>query len=516
MLQGTLTGLLNGDPISAAWVSPATITSPVGDYPITPVWSDPADRLSNYNLVTNVGTLTITKAVAALVATALSTNRPYGATNPMLQGTLTGLLNGDPISAAWVSPATTTSPVGDYPITPVWSDPAGRLTNYNLATNMGALSVTAVPLAVTAAPGSRPYGDTNPIFSGTGPVGVLNGDRITAIFVSAASPTTPPGVYGPGSPFAIRPVLNDPDARLSNYLVTTHEGALTILTSASVRILEPTNGSIFFPGMDVPLKAETLNTSAPLGPLVFNYATNQLTGVTTNDTNYTATITNIAIGSYMLRAFLTNGTGQTISSDPIIFSVADIPWALGSVDTNSLEVRQTGLYFQDLWITNIASLPVPGVTVQITELPPGVQVYNAVQITNGASWLRFDYPIAPGQVLRCRVEYYVPDGRTPLASFGVHLSQPPPPLHPAGSLVRIGYIACPFGDGSVLLQFHTVRGGTYYVQYSANLEDWVTIQPAVVGNDSWIEWLDNGPPKTIRPPGFDSNGHRFYRVLQAP
>ena len=229
-----------------------------------------------------------------------------------------------------------------------------------------------------------------------------------------------------------------------------------------------------------------------------------------------ATITNIAIGSYMLRAFLTNGTGQTISSDPIIFSVADIPWALGSVDTNSLEVRQTGLYFQDLWITNIASLPVPGVTVQITELPPGVQVYNAVQITNGASWLRFDYPITPGQVLRCRVEYYVPDGRTPLASFGVHLSQPPPPLHPAGSLVRIGYIACPFGDGSVLLQFHTVRGGTYYVQYSANLEDWVTIQPAVVGNDSWIEWLDNGPPKTIRPPGFDSNGHRFYRVLQAP
>ena len=103
-----------------------------------------------------------------------------------------------------------------------------------------------------------------------------------------------------------------------------------------------------------------------------------------------------------------------------------------------------------------------------------------------------------------------------MASFAVRLSQPVPPLHPAGALVEIGYMAYPFGHGAAFLQFHTVRGGTYYVQYSTDLANWVTIQPAIAGNDSWIEWLDNGPPKTVSPPAHDSTAHRFYRVLKTP
>ena len=130
--------------------------------------------------------------------------------------------------------------------------------------------------------------------------------------------------------------------------------------------------------------------------------------------------------------------------------------------------------------------------------------------------MRYNYPTPPGQVLRFRVEYYVPDGVRPAASFVVHLASPTTVFAATGTAVPIGFFAYPFGAGTSLLQFHTVAGATYYVQYSADLKTWITVLPAVAGNGNWIEWLDNGPPKTISLPANDAFRHRFYRVLRAP
>jgi hypothetical protein len=600
--QATLTGLLNGDPISVVWVTTATVSSPVGNYPVLPVWSDPEGRLSNYNVVTNAGTLavtpvplsvvaadasrpygesnpvftgtlsglvnndpitavfrsaatpstppgrydsstpyaiqpvlidpagrlgnyavtttsgtlTITKATQPLVVVALSTNRLYGTTNLPWPAVIQGILNGDPISAIWVCAAGPGSSVGNYPMAPVFGDPEGRLADYDVVTNTGTLTVIAAPLTVAAANASRYYGTTNPVFTGPPLSGLRPGDPITATYSCAATLTTPPGVYGPGSPFAIVPSLVDPDNRAGNYKVTLVEGTLTILEAPTVQILEPTNGAIYFTGMDVPAAAQVSGSSSPVQSVSLQFSTNQLAGVTTNGVDFTTTFTNIARGAYTLQAFATNEAGLSFHSDPVSFSVVDISGTAGPVITNSLNVRQTGLYFQDFWITNIASLPVEAVMVRVTGLEPGVQVYNAVGTTNGTNWVFFGYPTPPGQVLRLTVEYYVPDGTPPEASFLVNLGAPTPPFVATGTLVPIGFFGYPWGDGAALLQFQTAQGATYYVQYSADLSSWTTILPAVAGNDSWIEWLDNGPPKTMSQPADDPAGHRFYRVLRAP
>lgn len=58
-LAGSLVGVVNSDNITANFITPATIASPPGTYPITPLWNDPNGRLGNYAVTTNVGTLTI-------------------------------------------------------------------------------------------------------------------------------------------------------------------------------------------------------------------------------------------------------------------------------------------------------------------------------------------------------------------------------------------------------------------------------------------------------------------------
>ena len=56
---GTLTGVVAGDGITASYTTTATAASHAAQYPITPVLSDPNNKLVNYSAVLNSGTLTI-------------------------------------------------------------------------------------------------------------------------------------------------------------------------------------------------------------------------------------------------------------------------------------------------------------------------------------------------------------------------------------------------------------------------------------------------------------------------
>jgi 6-phosphogluconolactonase (cycloisomerase 2 family) len=215
---GSIVGLQNSETISVAYISAATQTSPVGSYAIVPVVTDPNNVLGNYILAIVNGTLTITQA--PLTAAAVSTSRVYGDPNPAFTGVLTGLKNGDNITATFVSAATPASPVGVYAITPVFNDPNNLLPNYAV-TSTGTLTITPAPLTVAAANASRVYGDPDPAFNGT-LTGLKNNDPITATFVSAATPASPVGTY------AITPVLSDPNGLLGNYTVTSTNGTLTV------------------------------------------------------------------------------------------------------------------------------------------------------------------------------------------------------------------------------------------------------------------------------------------------
>ncbi|HJQ67287.1 MAG TPA: kelch repeat-containing protein, partial [Gemmatimonadales bacterium] len=97
VFTGSLTGVAPGDNITATYDSVATTASPVGGYPIVPTLVDPGGKLGNYTVTINNGTLTVD--AAALSVTGADASRTYGDANPVFSGTLSGVKNGDNITA---------------------------------------------------------------------------------------------------------------------------------------------------------------------------------------------------------------------------------------------------------------------------------------------------------------------------------------------------------------------------------------------------------------------------------
>jgi 6-phosphogluconolactonase (cycloisomerase 2 family) len=279
---GTITGLKNGDNITATFSSVAVATSAPGTYAIVPALVDPNNQAGNYTVVLNNGVLSVNAAPLSVVAA--SATRAYGAANPAFTGTITGLKNGDNITASYTSVADPTSNVGSYAITPVLSDPTNKLSNYAVSLTNGTLTITQVPLTVTANNTSRVYGDPNPAFTGT-ITGLVNGDNIT-FSATSAGPTAAVGTY------PIVPALVDPAGKLVNYTLASNNGTLTVTQA--------------------PLSVVAANSTRAFGDP--NNLSGTLTGVKNGDNitavySTTATATS-APGTYPITASLSDPTNK--------------------------------------------------------------------------------------------------------------------------------------------------------------------------------------------------------------
>ena len=172
-LTGVIVGIQNGDNITATYSTTATPASPVGNYPITATLLDPTNKLGNYVVTLNTGTLAVSPA--PLTVTVADATRPFGTANPAFTGTIAGIKNGDNITATYSTTATTSSPLGTYPITATLVDPTNKLGNYSVTNNPGTLTITSAQMTVTAADATQVYGDPNPAFT-VSYSGFVNGD----------------------------------------------------------------------------------------------------------------------------------------------------------------------------------------------------------------------------------------------------------------------------------------------------------------------------------------------------
>ena len=251
---GTLVGVVNSDNITATFASSATSNSPAGAYPIVPTLVDPNLRLTNYNVTTNGGTLTIT-SVSSLVTWTNPAPIIYGTpltTNELdATASVSGTYVYSPTNGAVLDVGTNTLSVVFTPTDTV---------DYNASTNTVSLVVQPEPLTVTASNISRPFGQPNPIFGGT-LTGVTNGDNITATFASSATSNSTVGTY------SIVPTLVDPGLRLTNYNATTNNGTLTIVP-ASVPVTWTNPAPIVY---GTPLSTNQLDATTPI-PGTFTYS----------------------------------------------------------------------------------------------------------------------------------------------------------------------------------------------------------------------------------------------------
>jgi MBG domain-containing protein len=215
VFTGIMTGVTNGDEITATYSCSATNNSPVGTYPIVAGLVDPNDRQTNYTVTLVNGTLTITMGITGLAWTnpapitygaALSSNQ-LNATASVPGSFAYNPTNGSVLNAG-------TNMLG------VLFTPADTF-DYNSASESVSLVVSPASLTVTASNASMPYGQTEPVFTGV-ITGVTNGDDIMATYSCSATNNSPVGIY------PIVAGLVDPDDRQTNYTVTLVNGTLTI------------------------------------------------------------------------------------------------------------------------------------------------------------------------------------------------------------------------------------------------------------------------------------------------
>jgi hypothetical protein len=142
-----------------------------------------------------------------------------------------------------------------------------------------------------------------------------------------------------------------------------------------------------------------------------------------------------------------------------------------------------------------------------------IRVNNAAG-TNaaGVPFVIFPGAIAPGQRINLALEYYVSDRRTvptPRLVTEVVSGLLPVPAGPTLSAERVQLI-----NGSFYVDFKTIAGRLYYVQYAATaVGPYETSFPPMAGTGSTVQWVDNGPPRTSGLPA--GAGSRFYRILLA-
>ncbi len=239
----------------------------VGSY--TVIFSYTGD--SNYSPASGTVTLTVTQA--PLTVTVNNATRVYGAANPTLTGTLTGVIPGDTVLVSYSTTAVVTSPVGAYPITATLTPVGGtNLANYAITNTPGTLTITQAPLTVNVNNASRQYGVANPTFTGT-VSGALNGDTFTVTYSTTATTASAVGTY---------PITATVSGSAAvNYSINVNAGTLTITTA--------------------PLSVTVGNATRPYGtanPTFTSTVSGALNGDTFTNTYSTTATINSSVGIY--------------------------------------------------------------------------------------------------------------------------------------------------------------------------------------------------------------------------
>ena len=225
-LTGSIVGLKNGDGITASYSTGATAASDVGDYAIVPAAVDASPaKLGNYDVTLDNGALTITKAPLSI--TAADQSKIYGDGNPPLTGSISGIRNGDGITASYATSATANSDVGTYAIMPAAVDSApAKLADYDVTLHNGTLTITKAQLEITADDKSKVYGDANPAFTASF-TGFKNGQNLASSGVSGSpNLTTDAAASSNVGSYAITAAAGNLAA--GNYSFAFHNGTLAI------------------------------------------------------------------------------------------------------------------------------------------------------------------------------------------------------------------------------------------------------------------------------------------------
>ncbi len=284
-------------------------------------------------------------------------------------------------------------------------------------------------------------------------------------------------------------------------------------TPPTVSIVTPTNGSIFIAPANFTVLAAAQDPGGIIAKVEFRSGTNFL-GQATNGAPWSIPMTNRpAVTNYPIIAKAFDGCGNTATSAPVRITI--LPRPPLSVLSGIAFNPRTGLYEQTVRVSNPTGSTYDAVRIYAYGLTSAQHLHNATGTTNGVPYVQSPGAVPPGSYLDFVLEYYVTDSSIPNPTLVTKLVTPD-----AGGTVTYSGTSVPvhrtqvLANRDVMIEFATIAGRTYYIQYSSDMRTWKTAQPAITGNGSWIQWVDSGPPKTESSPA--SVPVRLYRVILLP
>ena len=147
---GNLSQVYNGSARSASATtvpSGLTVNFTYNGSAASPTNAGSYEVIGSINDINHQGAATNTLLIstASLSVAANNTNRMFGRENPLFTGSIIGVQSGDDITTSYNSPATLSSPLGNYDIVPTLVDPNGRLINYTVTSTNGTLTIVGAP-----------------------------------------------------------------------------------------------------------------------------------------------------------------------------------------------------------------------------------------------------------------------------------------------------------------------------------------------------------------------------------
>ena len=227
-----------------------------------------------------------------------------------------------------------------------------------------------------------------------------------------------------------------------------------------------------------------------------------------------SSITPAGIDTIVSSAELTSFEGEIVSPEDDSDSVATSVISPGSMILGEGGIAldlQTALLKQTITVTNNNPLDIPAFRVLLHGLPGDVTVHNAQGASGNVPFLLYNQPLAAGESIDLVVEYFqitASGGFQP--EFQIELVDSAGGAFAAAGIELNRVASRPNGDK--LLEFVSIVGGVYTIQYSSDGENWINVVPDVTAGSNVTQWVDNGPPKTSSHPS--TTGNRFYRVMR--
>jgi uncharacterized repeat protein (TIGR01451 family) len=243
-----------------------------------------------------------------------------------------------------------------------------------------------------------------------------------------------------------------------------------------------------------------------------NSASSSTISLTVQPTNAGVLTFSASVGAVnLLDTNLANNSASTnITVDPVVpgqFVATNL--------TAMLFDPQTGLMNQSVRLWNFDTTSAPAVRLVVSGQTNAL--FNAVGTSNGNPYVVYGSTLATNQSVDLVLEYFVPS-RVPFivsnSSYtAVSVSAPSLTVTNITNALTVARVV-PLASGYTLIEFPAVPNANYTVVYSTNaaFANALKALPNIIAPGDRVQWIDNGPPKTISLPW--SVPSRFYKVIK--